>query len=312
MKPLILEEEDIRKLLDKDEIIDVVEKSFIQFSMGNAVMPTPHDLILKEGETHVKSAYIEGENLYCIKIASGFYGNPKALLSSSQGMMILLDVKTGLIKCIILENGLLTDYRTAAAGAIAAKYLAKKNSSRVFVMGTGIQARLQVEFLLRVFTIKKLFVWGRNRANTEKYCNEISRSLTIEIVNNNELPENIDIIILTTPSRRPILNNIMEGVHVNAIGSDMPGKQELDEKILLDAKIVTDSTNQCAKSGELQHAIGKGKMKLDQVHAELGEVICKKKRGRENSKEITIYDSTGLGVQDLAIAQYVYKKFNQG
>ena len=171
MTTLILKKEEIMKLVNYNEIISIVEKGFVDFSNGKAVMPPPQDIILKEfnGETHVKSAYVEGSKYYCIKIASGFYDNPKINLSSSQGLMLLLDSKTGVPKCILLEEGTLTYYRTAAAGAIAAKHLARKNSENVLVIGTGIQAMLQVEFLSNVLSIKKLFVLGRNEENTKKY-----------------------------------------------------------------------------------------------------------------------------------------------
>ena len=318
MNPIILKKKDILNLLDFDEIIGVIENSFVDFSTGKALMPTPQDIILKEfkGETHVKSAYVKGSKYYCIKIASGFYDNPKIGLNSSQGMMILLEAKTGLPKCILLEEGHLTDVRTAAAGAVAAKHLANPGSEKVLVVGTGIQARLQVEFLLRVMPIKKLFVWGRSEGKAEDYCKHLqtgSPALESKIIKNLNEARNleIDIIVTATPSRQALLakNAMQKAVHINAIGADMPGKQELDENILSAAKVITDSTAQCAKSGELQHALNAGVMKMDDVHGELGEVISRKKKGRANPEEITVFDSTGLGVQDLAIACYVFDKY---
>jgi len=318
MNPIILKKEDILNLLDFDEIIGVIENSFVDFSTGKALMPTPQDIILKEfkGETHVKSAYVKGSEYYCIKIASGFYNNPKIGLNSSQGMMILLEAKTGQPTCILLEEGHLTDVRTAAAGAVAAKYLANKGSEKVLVVGTGIQAKLQVEFLLRIMPIKKLFVWGRSEGKAEDYCNHLqikSPALELKIIKNLNEAQNleIDIIVTATPSRQALLakNTIPKAVHINAIGADMPGKQELDENILSAAKVITDSTAQCSKSGELQHALKAGVMKVNDVHGELGEVISNNKKGRDNPEEITVFDSTGLGVQDLAIARYVFDKY---
>ncbi|MCH6579676.1 MAG: ornithine cyclodeaminase family protein [Nitrospinae bacterium] len=318
MNPIILEKEDILNLLDFDEIIGVIEKSFVDFSTGKALMPTPQDIILEEfkGETHVKSAYVKGSKYYCIKIASGFYDNPKIGLNSSQGMMILIEAKTGLPKCILLEEGQLTDFRTAAAGAVAAKYLANKGSEKVLVVGTGIQAKLQVEFLLRIMQIKILFVWGRSEEKAKDYCKHLqtkSPALEIKIVKNMNEARNlaIDIIVTATPSRKPLVpkNVVEKGVHLNAIGADMPGKHELDENILSAAKVITDSTAQCSKSGELQHALSAGVMKVNDVHGELGEVISNNKKGRDHPEEITVFDSTGLGVQDLAIARYVFDKY---
>jgi len=313
---IVIKKEEIIKLLDYNEIIDAVGKSFVDFSNGKAVMPPPQDIILKDfnGETHVKSAYVKGNKYYCIKIASGFYDNPGINLSSSQGLMILLDAKTGVPKSILLEEGTLTDYRTAAAGAIAVKHLARKNSENVLVIGTGIQAMLQVEFLCKVLSIKKLFVWGRNDANANKYCNDILSKipkLDVRTIKNIEEAKNIDIVITATPSKMALVPNsiIKEGMHINAIGADMPGKQELDEKILLRTKIITDSTAQCSKNGELQHALNKGIINLNKIHAEIGEVISGAKKGRESADEITLFDSTGLGVQDLAIASYVFEKY---
>jgi len=318
MKPLILEKEEIIKLLDFNEIINAIEKSFVDFTTGKALMPTPQDIILEEfnGETHVKSAYVKGSKHYCIKIASGFFNNPSLNLSSSQGMMILLEAKTGLPICILLEDGQLTDYRTAAAGAVASKYLANKDSENVLVVGTGIQAKLQVEFLLRILPIKRLFVWGRSEGKVKEYCNYFltkPHSLDLEIVESVEEAQflDIDIIITATPSRKSLVPKkaVKKGVHINAIGADMPFKKELDEKIFSNAKVITDSTAQCSKSGELQHALKTGNLKIDDVYGELGEIILKNKKGRENPEEVTIFDSTGLGVQDLAISNYVFDKY---
>ncbi len=313
MKPVIIEKEEILKLLDIREIISAIEQSFIDFSSKKIIMPAPQDIMLDEfrGETHVKSAYVDGSVSYCVKIASGFYDNPKLGLSSSQGMMILFDSKTGVPKCILLEDGILTDYRTAAAGAVAAKYLANPKSENVLVIGSGIQARLQLEFLIKTFRIRQVFVWGRNRENVKSYCDYLSKfNLTsIKSISKIEEQDDIDIVITTTPSREPLLSRVGKGVHINAIGSDMPGKQELASKLLIKAKVVTDSTLQCEKNGELQHAMKSGEITRDNVYAELGEIVKKIKKGRESPEEITIFDSTGLGVQDLSIANYVYEKF---
>ena len=315
MKPLIIRKEEIVTLLDSKEIISVIENSFFDFFFKKTIMPSPQDIIIKEfnGETHVKSSYIEGNDSYCIKIASGFYDNPKLGLNSSQGMMILLNSKTGIPKCILLEEGILTNYRTAAAGAVAAKYLANANSENVLVIGTGIQARLQIEFLLKLFQIRCISVWGRNQKNVKSYCNYLSKFnlSNIKILTSINEHEKIDIIITTTPSRSPLLFSVWKGVHINAIGADMPGKQELGPKLFAKAKIVTDSTSQCEKSGELQHALKSGDIASNDVHAELGEIVGKAKKGREYPEEITIFDSTGLGVQDLAIADYVYESFKK-
>ena len=318
MQPIILKKEEIIKLLDFNEIINVIEESFVDFVDGKTIMPPPQDIILEEfnGETHVKSAYVEGGKYYSIKIASGFFNNPKINLSSSQGLMVLLEAKTGIPRCILLEDGQLTDYRTAAAGAVAAKYLANKDSKNVLVVGTGIQAKLQVEFLWKIFSIKRLFVWGRSEEKAKDYCNYfLTKSASFDFQNIKSIEEaqnlDIDIIITATPSRKALVQNkvVKKTVHINAIGADMPGKQELDEKIFSYAKVITDSTVQCAKSGELQHALKAGVINLDDVYSQLGEIISKNKKGRENPEEVTVFDSTGLGVQDLAISNYVYEKY---
>lgn len=311
MKPVIIEKDEIEKLLDFKEIISVIEKSFLDFYSGKLIMPPPQDIVIEESrrETHIKSAYVDGNDIYCVKIASGFNENPNLGLNSSQGMMILLDSKTGVPQCILLEDGILTDYRTAAAGAVAAQYLANDNSKNILVIGSGIQARLQVEFLLQVFEIERLFVWGRNDENVKNYCDYISKFnfLDLKVLTNIQESKEVDIIVTTTPSRSPLITSAEKGVHVNAVGADMPGKQELSAKLLAEAKIITDSTAQCEKSGELQHALKLSE--IPGVYAELGEIVAKAKKGRESSDEITIFDSTGLGIQDLAIAKYTYEKF---
>ena len=169
---------------------------------------------------------------------------------------------------------------------------------------------------MKIFSIKRLFVWGRSEDKVEGYCDYFltkPASFDFQKIKSIEEAQNldIDIIITATPSRKALVPNkvVKKKVHINAIGADMPGKQELDEKIFSYAKVITDSTVQCAKSGELQHALKAGVVNLDDVYSQLGEIISKNKKGRENPEEVTVFDSTGLGAHDLAMSNYVLEKY---
>lgn len=317
MEPIILKKDQILSLLDFNEVIDAVEKSFVAFAKGDATIPPPQDIIFPEhnGEADIKSAAIKGYDSYCVKIVSAFFDNPKKGLSSLQGLMVLMDTKIGSPKAILLDGGELTHYRTAAAGAIAAKYIARPESNTVLIVGTGTQAKLQAKFLSQVFKLKNINIWGRSEENLRNFISEMANELPGVSLNGDTKLEKIinskpDIIVTTTPSRIPLIKSewIQNGTHINAIGSDIPEKQELDVELMARARVVTDSTEQCSVRGELHHAIEKKTLSKKDVCAELGQVILDKNLGRTNSNDITIFDSTGLGIQDLAIAEYVFRK----
>lgn len=304
-------EPEIKKLVNLQAAIGAVESSLAAYSSGRAVLPGVINLDLPqfEGEVHVKAAYIRGEEYYVIKVASGFYQNPGLGLPVGNGLMLAFRAKTGELAAILLDNGYLTELRTAAAGAVAAKYLAKKQIKRVAVIGSGVQARFQLEALAEVRSFGEVKVWSRNKENIRKYIEDMNRAFpAVEFkpaVSAEQAVKEADLLITATPSRQPIVRAewLKPGVHITAMGSDGPEKQELYPEVLLRAdKIYCDSVAQCQRLGEVHHALKNGIINLNKISGEIGEIILGLKPGRQSEDEITVADLTGLGVQDAAVA----------
>lgn len=319
MNVFSLSKADIVKITDYDEIISVVENGFGEYARGNAVLPpvTNIDIAESNGEVHIKPCHIRGYENYCIKIASGFYDNPKLGLPAGNGIMLLFDSKTGALSALLFDEGLLTDLRTAAAGAIAAKYLANEGSINAGVIGTGCQARMQMEFLAQVRDIRCLYVYGIE--NVDEYINDMAAILPgVDIEKCNSSTEAVsksDVLVTTTTARSPVItaDGIHPGMLLTTMGSDGPEKQEADTGIFrrLD-KIVVDHLGQTSKLGELHHAINDKIVTLENVHAELGEIIIGNKPGRESDNEIILCDLTGVAVQDIAISNWALSKAKSG
>ncbi len=315
-KVLVLTKEDIESLVTMEDAIAAVREGFKAYNSDRAVVPFPVALNVPDGngDVHIKPGYVKGTQSYTVKIASGFYDNPKRGMPASHGMLLLFDSKTGLPLCFEVDRCFLTDLRTAAAGAVAADALAKKDVSKVAVIGTGTQARLQVMALSKVRRFGELRVWGRDRAKAEAYASEMSKALGVKVVPTATAEDAVrgaEVIVTATMSTSPVVKVewISGGAHITAMGSDEPGKQELDTKILARAdKVVVDSLKQCARLGEVHHALEDGSMEEGDVHAELGEVLLGRKPGRESDKEVTVCDLTGIAVQDVAISGFVYEK----
>ncbi|MCK5588401.1 MAG: ornithine cyclodeaminase family protein, partial [Candidatus Lokiarchaeota archaeon] len=205
---------------------------------------------------------------------------------------------------------------TGAAGAVAVSVLARKEIKRVGVIGSGTQGRMQVLALNELFPLEQVKVYNINKVNSEKYAEEMSERLNIEI-QAVDTAENavsvVNVVVTAVPSKKAMVMDewIEDGMHINAFGADGPGKQELDPKIMKRAKIVVDSLKQCRVIGEIQHALAQGLIQETDVHAEIGEILLGKKLGRETEDEITLFDSTGLAVQDIAAAHVVYQLAQQ-
>ncbi len=296
------------------ELIPIIEDAFKSLSLGNTVMPPilRVDIEKYHGESDVKAAYIEGLDSFAVKVASGFFNNPKLGLPSSNGLMILLDSQTGVIKSVLLDKGYLTDVRTAIAGAIASKYLSNSNSSTVAIIGTGIQARMQLEALTLVRDIKNVNVWSRDIQKTQHYIEDIRKNYDIDFKaydQTSEVVKNADILITTTPSKKPLIDyfSLPKGIHITAMGSDAEEKNELDPNIIKNCDVyVPDNQAQTAILGELNHAIKQDLIPKDMIFNDLGKIIINSKLGRKNKDDITVADLTGTGVQDTAIARYAY------
>ena len=300
--------EQLLAIQDLRFLIQKIEDGFLAYSRNKVNMPPVCHMQFLEppGDLHIKCASTNEEDCYVVKIASCFPENSKLDLPSIQGMMLLFDRKSGMPKVLFLDGGYMTHLRTAAAGAICAKYLAPKNPHAIGIIGAGQQARFQLKFLSYVTNCEEVWVWAPNKSECEKYRrDEALKNFDIHIASSaKEVAQHCRLIVTTTPSTEPILftQDIIEGSHITAVGSDRPGKQELESGILkLANRIVVDSRKQCFNYGETSHALNTGMISKELVN-EIGEVIGGTKSGRISESEITVADLTGLGIQDLEIA----------
>ena len=313
---LVLNSSEIKKCVKLNgQLIPIIEDAFKSLALGKTTMPPILRLDIEKyhGESDVKAAYIEGLDSYAIKVASGFFNNPNLGLPSSNGLMILLDSKTGVLKSVLLDKGYLTDVRTAIAGAIAAKHLSNPESSNVGIIGAGIQAKMQLEALLLVRNIKTAYIWSRDSKKTNTFVQNIKDKINIKIIEC-ESPEQTvnlsEILITSTPSKSPIIKSewLKKGLHITAMGSDAELKNELDPKIIKECDIyIPDSQSQTSILGELNHAIKAGLVSAEKKYNELGSVIINSNLGRRNINDVTVADLTGTGVQDTAIARHTFK-----
>ncbi|WP_421904884.1 cyclodeaminase [Mameliella sp.] len=307
----ILTEADLRAAVPLDlTAVDVVERAFAALATGDVVMPPilSMDLPQVNGEVDVKTAYIPGFDGFAIKVSPGFFDNPKLGLPSLNGLMILFSAKTGLVEALLLDNGYLTDVRTAAAGAVAVRHLAPTQIATAGVIGAGVQARLQMQAAHLVRPFRRALVWGRDTAKAADCAADIAQALGIEaeVMNDaHDLVAQSQLVITTTPARAPVLKAdwLHPGLHITAMGSDQGGKNEIEPAALARAdRYVCDRISQCETSGELEAALAEGLMVSP---VELGDVIAGKAWGRRNPDDITICDLTGTGAQDTAIATHV-------
>ncbi len=305
----IIEEAALRAVITPPVAVDAIREAFRADGEGRAHVPAVINLEVpaRRGEFHVKTALIDGVPHVAVKIASGFYDNPARGLPTGSGMMAVFDASTGLPVALLLDNGFLTDIRTGAAGAVAAEALALPAAVTVGVLGSGVQARHQVRCLRCVRQVTRLAAWSRDRSRLDAYVREMRddgldayAAPTPEAV-----CRDADVLITATPARAPLVQAewLRPGQHITALGSDSPGKQELDVACLARADLlVVDRLTQCATFGELRHALESGLLHAHPVHAELGEVVAGLKSGRTSPSQITIADLTGVGFQDTAIA----------
>jgi ectoine utilization protein EutC len=308
MRVLILSETEIRSLIEPAKALREVRDAFVKLSRGQVALPSPIGFNIPQhnGEVHVKGAYLHGQECYAIKIASGFYANPSRGLAVTNGMIVVFDAETGCLLALLFDNGYLTELRTGAAGALAADLLAKKSVNQVGIVGCGGQARYQLEALLGVRRVDRVVAYGRTPERAKQFARDVETRFAIRVALADSVGDAVkgsDIVVTVTPSRKPIVQAawISPGMHITAVGSDDPDKQELGADVLAKAdKIVADSREQCIRIGELHHACS-----LDRFYAELGEIAAGAKPGRESEDEITIADLTGIGIQDAAVANFV-------
>jgi alanine dehydrogenase len=309
---LLLSKSEVHECLSMKDAISAVRLAYSAYAKGRVQMPAVQHLDVHKynGEIDIKSGFIEDFRLIGTKIASGFYDNVKKGLPPGIAVIVLLDLETSM-PLAIMDGSHITAFRTGAAGAVAASVLAKKNSSRVGILGAGTQGRMQLIALKELFDIQHTKVWDIEPNMARRYVDEMSTALSIDIqaVDRPEkLVPDADILVTATPSRKALIpeSAVHDGLHINAIGADGPGKQELDPLIMTRAsKVVVDSLSQCVRIGEIQHAISQGLMRKEDVHAEIGEILNGDKVGRENDNELTVFDATGISAQDIAAAKMV-------
>ena len=311
MKTRVATRDEIERALVGLDLLPAIEAGFVAYSRGEAVVPPVGELLLPGGEVHIKYGYIKGDEFYVIKAASGFYENPKLGLASSNGLMLLFRATTGEPVAVLLDEGKLTDIRTAVAGAICAKYLAPEEVRKIGIVGTGTQARLQLFYLKGVTPCREVLVWGRRDEALTQYREDMAREgFSIEVTTDaSRVLRECDLVVTCTPATTPLLSaaDLHPGLHITAVGSDTPEKQELDAEILARADlVVADSRAQCQERGEIHHALSAGLLREEEV-VELGEVIAGDALGRTGASQITVADLTGVAVQDIKIAVAVYQ-----
>lgn len=311
---IIVTEKEVKEIILAKEIqkvIDAVEKGFFDYARGDIQMPPKQYLDFEgyQGDLRIMPTYSRVLKLAGTKIVNVHPKNPEKGLPTVMAVVILNDAQDGKALALI-EAAWITGIRTGAAGAVAAKYLARENSKTLGVVGAGQQAFFQIAATTKVRKIEEILVYDTKEENIAKLAESL-KELGIEIKKATlEEAVKTDILATTTPVRTPIIKNewILPGTHINAIGADAKGKEELDPEILKRSKIVVDHWVQASHSGEINVPLEKGIITKENIYAELGDIVSGKTAGRQNDQEITIFDSTGLAFQDLYTANLVWQK----
>lgn len=303
----LLRRADVQRCLDGADVLGAVREALIAAARGRAHSPRPMSFDFGErGEAHVKGAYLEGRSDWTVKLATGFYGNPERGLPGASGMSLVASAETGVPRAIVLDGGHLTDVRTAAAGTLAVEALSSDGLERVGIVGCGTQARVQLESLAGARRLKKVAAFGRDRERAGRYAAQMSERLGLEVEATDEprvAVEGAQVVLTVTPSRRALVEAdwLAPGATVVAVGADMPGKQELEPRVLERAELlVADDPEQAVAVGELQHAPAL----RERVRA-LGEILAEPPPRRQG---IAVADLTGLGAEDAAIAALVVER----
>jgi len=311
--PEIFNRAQIEDALQNVDVTTAIEEGFVAYSQGKVVVPPVGELVFEDppGDVHIKYGLIKNDDYFVIKVASGFYGDLDTGLPPYDGLMLVFSQKTARLECILIDECYLTNVRTAAAGAVVAKYLAPSTVERIGVFGAGVQGKMQVEALLPVVDCRDVIVWGTGAEELEAYRETMSKhGLAIETtLTGDEIAATCNVIVTSTPSHTPLLHaeQIREGTHITAMGSDTREKNELDPAILGKADlVVADSIEQCRVRGEIFHALEGGVLREDDA-VELGNVIVDPTLRRTDDSQITVADLTGVAVQDIQISKAVYE-----
>lgn len=313
MDTLILNQSEVLSLLRSQEVLDAVEGAFRAYGLKQVQMPPKSYLFYNQysGDLRTMPAYIEPADATGVKIVNVHPKNSEKGLPTVMAVVVLNDPKTG-YPLAMMNGTYLTALRTGAAGAIASKYLARKNATVVGFIGCGVQAQTQLEMHVLVRNVKRIVVFDTNQSVLDHFANWAVEKFRVDVVPAKTVQEacRSDILNTLTPVKTPIVKKeyVSAGIHINGIGADAPGKEELEASILKIAKVVVDDWEQAHHSGEINVPFEHGEFTRADLHAELGEIVAGLKPGRENDQEITIFDSTGLGIQDIAVAHLVYNR----
>ena len=315
--PRVLELEEIRRLIDIPQLIQAIEDGFVLYSDGKVVVPPVGFLHFDDppGDVHIKYGFVKGDDVYVLKMASGFYNNAALGQSVADGLILVFSQQTGHLKYVLLDKAWLTDMRTAAAGAVAAKHLGATSIHHIGIVGTGVQARMQLELLKGVVDCHSCLIWGRDPGKVQRMIEDLKSSEAIQdwglelhaARDIDELVSGCNLIVTTTSAKNALIraDKVGKGTHITAMGSDDHGKQELDAELLGKADlVVADSVPQCVDHGECCHAVKAGIIEEASI-LELGTVIKNPKVGRINDDQITVADLTGVAIQDIQIAKMV-------
>jgi len=314
----IIELSQIKGLIDVRELITDLEEGYALYSEGKVEVPPVGFLHFQDplGDVHIKYGYIKHDAIYLIKVASGFH-NPELGITASDGLMLVFSQQTGKLESILLDECYLTDVRTAVGGAVAAKHLAPHAVTGIGIVGTGVQARMQLEMLPHAVDCDRVIIWGRNQEHVDRLIADIEEDATFwptefkvhGTTDMDHLTANSNLIVTTTAAKAPLIHaeQIGPGTHITAMGSDDDGKQELDPRLLQKADlVVADSRSQCLRHGEISHAIKQQLIDEEDI-LELGQVIRDPTLARTSEEQITVVDQTGVAVQDIQIAKMVIR-----
>lgn len=311
---LLLARSDVSALLTLDECIRAVEAAFRQYGEGRALKPGILGMPSIDGAFHIKAAQLSPSARYFAAKINGnfFYNHQRFGMPNIQGLIVLCDATNG-YPLAVMDSIEISILRTGAATAVAAKYLARPNSKVATVCGCGNQGRVQLRSLCRILHLERAYAFDLNESQALTFAVELSPELGIEIETVKDLASavaNCDVCVTCTPSKKYFIHKeqVSPGTFLAAVGADNEDKQELDPKLLASNKVVADILEQCAEIGDLHHAISAGMMQRAGVHAELGEIVAGNKQGRTCHEEITIFDSTGTALQDVAAAAIVYER----
>lgn len=313
----ILNLDQIKACLDIDAAVEAIAQGYIAYSEKRATVPPVGHLAFTDpdGDCHIKYGYIQGDDIFVIKVAHGFYGNQAPGLPGSTGMMIVCSTKSAQFEALLLDECYLTDIRTAIAGLIAARLMAPQQITAIGILGTGVQARLQPELLKKCTSTRRLYVWGRSRDSADACAQDLQAAgFKAESVESpGDIADKCNLIITATAARKPLLraDSIRPGTHITAVGADAPGKQELDPDIFKIADIIAvDSRSQCIDHGEVAQAVSRNLVTENQL-IEMGNMLLRPTLGRSSQTQITVTDLTGVAVQDIQIAKAVYTASQQ-